>query len=146
MKKLLISLFLIYPFLVFGQDNADYPKSAEEVARRFAMYYESGNDSTSLYVLYEGKHLNDMGETAEAIEKELLPEELKKNRKSPASVEGLTVTFSASDEKYGQDIYYASYNARNKPHKFALFLVEGCWKVDLSYLWMGDWLDWMPGF
>jgi hypothetical protein len=145
MKRLLVLVLTMIPFLAFGQET-DYPDTAEEVARRFAVLYESGNDSTALYVTYHGKHVNDMGETVEAIEKELLPEELKKNRKNPASVVGLTVTFSQSDPTYKQDTYYASYQSRNKPHKFALFLVDGHWKVDLSYLWMGDWFDWMPGF
>lgn len=145
MKRLLVLVLTMIPFLAFGQET-DYPDTAEEVARRFAVLYESGNDSTALYVTYHGKHVNDMGETVEAIEKELLPEELKKNRKNPASVVGLTVTFSQSDPTYKQDAYYASYQSRNKPHKFALFLVDGHWKVDLSYLWMGDWFDWMPGF
>ena len=95
MKRLLVLVLTMIPFLAFGQET-DYPDTAEEVARRFAVLYESGNDSTALYVTYHGKHVNDMGETVEAIEKELLPEELKKNRKNPASVVGLTVTFSQS--------------------------------------------------
>lgn len=131
------------PLLAFGQETS-YPEKAEEVANRFAVYYENGNDSTALYVLYQGKHLNDIGETALTIEKELLPEELRKNRKNPASVTGLDVSFSENDSTYQQDTYYVRYQSRNKPHKFTMFLIDDKWKVDLSYLWMGDWYDWMP--
>lgn len=143
MKRVIIIVSVVIPLLAFGQEK-DYPKTADEVAERFAACYESGNDSTALYVLYQGKHLNDMGETAQTIEKELLPEELRKNRNNPSSVTGLDVSFSKNDDTYHQDIYYVTYTARNKPHKFTMFLVNGRWKVDLSYLWMGDWYDWMP--
>ena len=143
MRKFLILICMAFPFLASGQET-DYPATPDEVAQRFAAHYEAGEQAAALYVLYEGKHLNDLGTTAGEIEKELLPEELKKHAKLPAVPESLKLTFSASDETYGQDTYYVSYISRGKPHKFTMFLVDGRWKADLSYLWMGDWYDWMP--
>lgn len=142
MKKILL-LLLVIPFLASAHET-EYPSTPAEVALKFTTYYECGSVEAARFVLYSGKHLNDMGVTAEEIEKELLPEELKKNRKIPANHESLNLIFSASDSTYGQDTYYVTYTSRNKPHKFTMFLVNGHWKVDLSYLWMGDWYDWMP--
>ena len=86
------------------------------------------------------------GAFPQELENELLPEELKKHRNNPANGDGISLLFSESDQTYGEDTYYVTYTSRSKKHKFTMFCVEGKWKVDISYLWMGDWYDWMPGY
>lgn len=116
------------------------------MAMAFAAAYERGDTSASQYVWYDGPHVGDMGGTPEELEKELLPAELKKNAKDPAEAKPGEVVFSENDAAYGHDVWYVSYDARGKTHKLCLHKVDGTWKVDLSYLWMGDWYDWMPGY
>lgn len=121
-------------------------QEAREVAVQFATAYESGDPAAACYVFFNGKHVGDMGGTPEELENDLLPEELRKNKKNPATVEMLECVFSPADAAYGCDVWYAVYLARGKKHKLCLYRIDGQWKVDLSYLWMGDWYDWMPGY
>ena len=148
MLKLLFLISLMSPFSAQMQEteHKGYPSTAQEVAEQFITCYESGDVLTSTYVLFDGKHVKDMGGTAQELEKELLPEELKKHRKNPAKGDGISLIFSEADQTYGEDTYYVTYTSRGKKHKFTMFSVEGKWKVDISYLWMGDWYDWMPGY
>ena len=148
MLKLLFLISLMSPFSVFvlETEHKDYPSTSREVAEKFITCYESGDLLTANYVLFDGKHVQDMGGTPQELEKELLPEELNKNRKNPAKADAVTLVFSQNDKTYGEDTYYVTYMSRGKKHKFTMFLIEGKWKVDISYLWMGDWYDWMPGY
>lgn len=152
MKKL-----FLYSVLFFGSlsvatvaaasvQQQTYPDSAKGVAVAFMTCYESGDPSTGNYVFYTSKHVPQMGGTPEELRDELLPSELRKNRKNPANAELLEITFSQADSSYGYDVWYAVYFAREKKHTICLHMIEGKWKVDLAYLWMGDWYDWMPGY
>lgn len=132
-------IFAIFSLSAVGQE-------AKDIAKMFATAYELGDSTTFRYVFFTGKHVSDMGGTPEELEKELLPAELSKNRKNPAEVTSLELSFSQLDSVYGHDVWYASYLARGKKHKICLHNIDGNWKVDLSYLWMGDWYDWMPGY
>ena len=143
---LMICSILPFPEQVQETEGTDYPMKPEAVADKFVICYENGDLATANYVLFAGKHVQDMGGTPQELEKELLPEELNKNRKNPAKADAVTLVFSQNDKTYGEDTYYVTYMSRGKKHKFTMFLIEGKWKVDISYLWMGDWYDWMPGY
>lgn len=132
-------IFAIFSLSAVGQE-------AKDIAKMFATAYERGDSTTFRYVFFTGKHVSDMGGIPEELEKELLPAELSKNRKNPAEVTSLELSFSQLDSVYGHDVWYASYLARGKKHKICLHNIDGSWKVDISYLWMGDWYDWMPGY
>lgn len=140
--KILLAIFLALGLLA----DPGYPEKAEEVAEAFAKAYEKGDDSTPQYVFYTGKHVPEMGGTPEELEKELLPAELKKNRKKPAEVTMLESRYDPENKDYGHPVWFVVYNARDKKHTLCLHNIDGQWKVDLSYLWMGDWYDWMPGY
>ena len=121
-------------------------KSAEEVARAFAELYEKGDPAVGGHVLYAGKHVREIGASESEIKDRLLPAELKKHAAAPGKVEAGSGTLVKKDPEYGQDTYYYTYTARGRNHKVALLRTAAGWKADISYLWMGDWYDWMPGF
>lgn len=151
MKKLFLYHLLFLSVLpiaaqVTASGSQAYPDSAKGVAEAFMNAYESGDSLTVDYVFYTSKHVPQMGGTPEELREELLPSELRKNRKKPAKTELLEITFSPADQAYGHDVWYAVYFARDKKHTICLHDIEGKWKVDLAYLWMGDWYDWMPGY
>lgn len=151
MKKLFLYSVLFFGSLSVAKTAASepqhtYPDSAKGVAVAFMTSYESGDQATENYVFYTSKHVPQMGGTPEELRDELLPSELRKNRKNPANAELLEITFSQADSSYGYDVWYAVYFAREKKHTICLHMIEGKWKVDLAYLWMGDWYDWMPGY
>lgn len=124
----------------------DGERDIRGIALAFANAYEKGDSSVFGYVFFDGPHVGDMGGTPEELRDELLPAELRKNSAAPASVALKSVEFSPENEKYGHDVYFVTYSARGKDHKICLHRIDGNWKVDLSYLWMGDWYDWMPGY
>lgn len=142
-RLVLLAAALLAAFCLHGQE---YPEDAREVAAAFMNAYETGDTSAVRYAWFDGKHVLAMGGTPEELRDELLPAELKRNRRNPADPEMLEVTFSEKDRDYKCDVWYAVYSARGKKHTLCLHFVEGRWKVDLSYLWMGDWYDWMPGY
>lgn len=119
---------------------------AREVAVAFAQAYEAGEPRAAEYVFYTSRHGPEMGATPEELKDELLPDQLRKNRRNPAECRLLEINFSPSDEVYGEDIYFAVYVARGNKHSLCLRRIDGVWKVDIAYLWMGDWYDWMPGY
>lgn len=140
--KLLVALIM---FLGMAAEP-EYPEKAVDAAQAFAVAYESGDSSAAQYVFYTGKHVPEMGGTPEELEKELLPAELKKNGKNPAEVKVLESRYEQDNTDYGHPVWFVVYDARSKKHTLCLHEIEGKWKVDLSYLWMGDWYDWMPGY
>lgn len=155
----MILQFLLSLFLIQAPDSLSRAKpvqqnisgwqadslSARKTVECFIRSYESGDKTATLYVYYTGPHVNDMGGTPEELEKELLPAELSKNRKNPAEATLKSLRYEA-ESKYKEPVFYAEYLSRNKIHSLCLHKIDGNWKVDLSFLWMGDWYDWMPGY
>ncbi len=137
-----VCLSLLVPQPADSCENA----SASDVAKAFAIAYEAGDPSAADYVFFTGKHVPEMGGTPEELRDELLPAELRKHRKDPAEVIMEEIRFSPMDNRYGHDVYYVVYLARGTKHTLCLHQIERAWKVDISYLWMGDWYDWMPGY
>ena len=133
-------------FAVAADSSSVAGSEARHVAERFSIAYEQGDPSAVDYVFYTSRHVSEMGGTPEELEEELLPAELRKHRKEPAKVEMIDIRYSPSDPDYGKDVYYAVYLARGSKHTLCLHKIDGIWKVDIAYLWMGDWYDWMPGY
>ena len=116
--------------------QSEYPDNVKDVAVAYAKAFFSGDKAAAQYVNWDGINVLDMATTPAALEKELFPQELKKNAgKKP------TVSFVKSNPGDFDNQTYAVLEVGNNQVFLLLTQVDGKWKVDFSAWYYGTYYD-----